>query len=319
MKKILIATIIIFSLIFLVSCRSEEKVYDQEDTLIVNVENKDVKIMQLTDVHLTYGFDYLDKKTYRLIDKLVKHENPDVIVVTGDIMMSVFAVRLLKQFIKKMDSYNIPWTVSFGNHEMEYHKMSTIVDVLLNAKTNNLYFSTGPKLSSDNKHGFSNFKLRLMYENEEVLNLYILDSKGNRKDNVEGENQYDYFSLEQVNWYTNSVASDLAKSVVYMHMPLVQVELYNGSELNEKMWPQGLDTGFYEAMVLSNKSLGAFFGHDHLNSFSFTTVDNIILGYGTTTGYNAYGTNAKGAKIVNYNYSTQSITTYNITDKELEK
>ena len=55
--------------------------------------------------------------------------------------------------------------------------MERIVDILMNAKTNYLYFHYGPKLSDDNSHGYSNFKIRIYKNNNPFLNLYMLDSK----------------------------------------------------------------------------------------------------------------------------------------------
>ncbi len=50
------------------------------------------------------------------------------------------------------------------------------------------------------------------------------------------------------------------------------------------------------------KSLGVFVGHDHNNEFSFYK-ENILLAYGRSSGYNAYGTYEKGARIIIYDGS----------------
>ena len=176
--------------------------------------------MQLTDVHLTYGFDHLDRKTFKLIDALIKSEEPDIIIVTGDLFMTLFAKSVFKKFIKFIDSYDIPWSITFGNHEMEFHSMESIVTILLNEKTNNLYFTLNSKLEPGSKHGYSNFKLEIYKELEEdkdpkvdkpkkVLNIYLLDSKQNRLDGIkDSRNPYDNISKEQVDWYSEHVKKD---------------------------------------------------------------------------------------------------------------
>src|SRR5690554_2699459 len=120
MKRIILFSLIIVFLGFLTSCNSNITLidnYNDESIEIFNINKDEVKIMQLTDIHLTYGFDYLDKKTYKLINNLITNENPDVIVITGDLFMSIIAPRLLKDFIKFIEKYKIPWTLTFGNHE----------------------------------------------------------------------------------------------------------------------------------------------------------------------------------------------------------
>lgn len=125
MKKIILFIFIVTFSLVLISCNKEIKIieYDNDTFGYIDVKKDNVKILQLTDLHLTYGFDYLDRKTYKLIDSLIMYEKPDIIVVTGDIFMSIIGERVLKHFIKTMDKYNVPWTFIFGNHEADYHKI----------------------------------------------------------------------------------------------------------------------------------------------------------------------------------------------------
>lgn len=323
MKKTFIFILILF-LGFLTSCSKGfefEDNYDEEEFGYINIEKDSIKIMQLTDMHLAYGFDYLDRKTYKLIDALIIKEEPDLIVVTGDVFMSISGKRLFKKFIKFMDSYEIPWTFTFGNHEDEYHNKEIFVEMLMEAKTEYLYFHYGPILSSDKTHGYSNFKLKIMNNENPVMNLYLLDTKADRTDGVEDSRYpYDYLTLEQVAWFKENLENDLVASLAFMHIPLKQYENYDGEEQNETIWSQGEDTGFFQAILdNSKKTLGIFVGHDHLNSFTFYYED-ILLGYGLSSGYNAYGTSAKGARIIKINYFggyNYDLDTYLVYDYEV--
>ena len=64
MKRIIILLLIIVLFFSLTACNHNIILiddYDDESIDIININKNEVKIMQLTDVHLTYGNDYLDK------------------------------------------------------------------------------------------------------------------------------------------------------------------------------------------------------------------------------------------------------------------
>lgn len=315
---------LIFTLVSCTQNKNKSNLH-QENGLIINVNKDEFKIMQLTDVHLTYGFDYLDRKTFKLINGLITKEEPDIIIVTGDLFMTLYAKSVFKKFIKFIDSYDIPWSITFGNHELEFHKMTTILNVLLNAKTKNLYFNNTDLLEVNDTNGYANFKLEIFNEQKHLMNLYLLDTKANRKDGInDKDNPYDNLSSAQVGWYSDLVMEDKVKSLVFMHTPLRQYLKYEGDERGEKTWPQALDTGFYDAMTNpelgNNKTLGVFVGHDHLNSFAFKLKEKEpLLAYGLTSGYNAYGNHDKGARFITYNFNSEIMDTYLVTDKELNK
>lgn len=320
MKKTIIFLTLILLSISLISCSEKSIIEPYDDTTFgyIDINKDDIKILQLTDLHLTYGFDYLDKKTYKLIDKLIKYESPDVIVITGDVTMTIIAKNVIKQFIIHMDKYNIPWTFLFGNHEADYHNIESIVKVIYKIKTKNLYFHPGPILSNNNTHGASNFKLKITNGNKPILNLYLLDSKANRIDGVVDEDfPYDYLSIEQVKWYKEEVETDLVDSLLFVHIPLMQYLEYDG-QIGEKIWPQGKDTGLFNEIITNNKTLGVFVGHDHLNDFEFI-YEGILLAYGRNTGYNAYGTDNKGARVITYNFNSKALNTYIVLDSEVMK
>lgn len=308
MRKFIMILIVLLLLV-LSSCSVNynlEDNYNEDSIETLNFNKNGLKIMQLTDLHFTYGFDYLDRKTYQLLDNMFKTEKPDLIIITGDLFMSILAPKILKDFIFFIEKYQIPWSITFGNHEREYHHITKIVKILMEANTNYLLFHYGPKLSNDNTHGYSNFKIKINLDNEPFFNIYMLDSKDNRKDGIKDKRfPYDYLSLEQVTWFKEELASDTVKSVAFMHMPIRQFLEYDGNEKRETIWPQAVDTGFFEAILENNKkTLGVFVGHDHNNEFSFL-YEGILLAYGRSSGYNAYGTYEKGARIIKINKEYQ--------------
>ena len=55
---------------------------------------------------------------------------------------------------------------------------------------------------------------------------------------------------------------------------------------------------------------------NHLNNIEFY-YEGILLAYGNTTGYNAYGLNPRGARTIIYNYNTKELNTYLVLDSEV--
>ncbi len=50
---------------------------------------------------------------------MIKRENPDLIIVTGDQVLTKWNDIATQQFADFMDSFKIPWAPVFGNHDME--------------------------------------------------------------------------------------------------------------------------------------------------------------------------------------------------------
>ncbi|MFA6801459.1 MAG: metallophosphoesterase [Acholeplasmataceae bacterium] len=312
MKKIWILIATIFLSISLVACKEENVTYTDDEPMTIASLDDEIKILQITDLHLTYGIDYSDQKTFSLIKALNASDDFDLIVISGDMFMSPSAASLMKMLIKNMESLETPWTFVFGNHDNDFNSYSKMLSEI--EDTEYLYFKIGPEIEDG---GYGNFKINFTYNNEIIYHAYFLDSKAECDDYTEEEGEYGYLSTGQVQWYENLVSQDLKDSVVYMHIPLRQMMnpvTYDGNFLEVKVFAQGVDTGFFDAMVLYDKSKAAFFGHDHLNDFTMT-MNGIMLGYGRVTGYNAYGYLERGGRVVSI--INENLTTYLVTESEV--
>jgi predicted MPP superfamily phosphohydrolase len=302
MKRLGIITILILLTFLLVACRSngiKSSDYSNDDPFVVHLDQPELKILQITDLHMLFGFDYQDRRTFRLIQNLIEADVYDLIVITGDLTMSSFAPSLIFYLIEFMETLKTPWTFIFGNHETDFNTYQSIINKIPN-DTEYLYFKTGPKLEDG---GVGNFKITFMYQLEPFYHLYFLDSKGERTHYTKEEGKYDYLSIAQVDWYHTKVALDTRPSLAFMHTPLRQMmdpESYTGIFREKKVYAQGKDTGFFDAMIAIGKTEAVFFGHDHLNDF-YTIVDGIMLAYGRVTGFNAYGDLERGGRVIRIN------------------
>ena len=84
----------------------------------IKTDKEDFRILQLTDIHLggtilSYG---RDKKALMACEKLIRHTQPDLVVVTGDLtypmrgpVFSYDNKRLVRTFAAFMRHLSVPW------------------------------------------------------------------------------------------------------------------------------------------------------------------------------------------------------------------
>lgn len=306
----------------LTACQSSSVIeYSDDEPLTLALAQDSIRIMQVTDLHLTYGFDANDQRTYSLIEKLAEATDPDIIVVTGDLTMSPLAPSLYRQMTRRIDTIGIPWTFTFGNHDSDFNDYKKNLDAITAAEPTNLLFKIGPEITDG---GYGNFVIDAKFGNTTIHRLYMMDSKAENG----GLNDYDWLSEAQVAWYGQKAEQDAIDgiySTVYMHIPLIEYEEYVYYELldgqmgEDKVYSQGQNTGFFAEMVAHGVSMGVFAGHDHLSNFSFMKA-GVMLAYGQTSGYNGYGQIARGARIIEIvpgGSPSGVLTSYLITDAEV--
>lgn len=294
MKRLLALFLLLFSIAAVTACTPPLSLGEGDDPFVVELASDTLTILQLTDLHLTYGIDAGDRKTFETITRLVASQPFDLVVLSGDLTLSTIGPRLFARLVRHMESLKTPWTFVFGNHETDFHEHADYLNRI--GETEYLLFQPGPALDQG---GVGNFQIRFERDGVPFYVAYFLDSHAEREEYTEEEGEYDYLKASQIEWYQNHVASDSVDSVVYMHIPLRQMidpEVYDGTFLEDKVYAQGVDTGFFAAMLAGGRSKAAFFGHDHLNDFTMI-VDGILLGYGRITGHNAYGDLVRGGRV----------------------
>ena len=310
-------TLIVFAA-GLSSCRNEQQVaFTDNEPLVIELDGKGLTILQLTDLHLTYGIDYNDRRTYKAVETLVESADFDLVVFTGDIVMSPFAVPLFARLVSVMDKTGVPWTFVLGNHDTDYHDPFRLVSVAQRA--DNLFFKAGPQLEDG---GVGNFKITFTLEDVPFYHAYFFDTKSEREPYTEEEGKYDHLSEAQVAWYENFVSEDTVPSIAFMHTPLRQFLLietldddaYEG-RFGEPVHPQGVDTGFFDVALAIGMTRGVFVGHDHENDFAFEH-EGMLLAYGRLSGYNGYGSPAIGGRVIHID-ENGVLSTWVITEDEV--
>lgn len=276
------------------------------------------KILQLTDIHWSLSSNIDIESAF--LSKVISEASPDLIICTGDSFMDASAstVDTLYNF---MDSKNIPWTVTFGNHDTQGLYSPSYVATRMLSTRNGVF----TYLSDDDIYGDSNYILNLVKQGEVKWQLYCLDSNSYINNGITDYN-YDYIHQDQISWYENAItdtnkgSSQIVPSLAFFHIPLPefgeawaslpvsdQIGLYNGStgvktqvikegkqaatyifgEMNEESCPSKVNNGFFDSAKKMKSTKGIFVGHDHINAFA-VEYDGITLSYGLKSGDGCY-------------------------------
>jgi hypothetical protein len=273
-----------------------------------------------TDFHLRRGPFANRDKVYDLLKKAFVETDPDLTVITGDLLFSFAGKTMLEEFASFMEENNRYWAYSFGNHDGEYTYSRAELASILNAYPHAL-FSRG----EDWVLGESNYTISLTDKGEPVQTLVFLDSHDERiYENGAGP---DYIYPSQIAWY-RWVSEGLGPVPLYtfFHIPLPEYKLLwdSGKAMGIKKdaivntpWE---NSGLFQAMVDDGDTVATFCGHDHLNDFS-GLWEGITLVTGRSASYGSYGARdfPKGVKTITLyrDQSPFSMKTYTVEDWDL--
>ena len=156
-------------------------------------ENGEFKILQFTDLHWTPSSGKTSKTT-ETMRSVIQKEKPDFIVLTGDLVTDEPAKKGWLDMTKVLVESQIPWTVTFGNHDEEHNMPKEKIYLLLRK----LPYFVGEK---GNVSGVLNFDLPIYnHQGNKVGSvLYFLDSHDYTYNPVLGK--YDWIKLDQIDWY----------------------------------------------------------------------------------------------------------------------
>ena len=258
-------------------------------------ENKEFKILQLTDIHYVDGSPS-DIETVKLMGKLIQWEMPDLIVITGDTVYGEGNLLVVADALEPVISSGIPWTFVFGNHDDE--------EIGNKAELFERMIKLPNCLAYDDKtagYGIGNHVVDIVNSKNEIAwRLMLLDSGTYLK--TDGNVEYDYIHESQINWYKEA-CKNVTSALAFFHIPLQEYEdAYKNDpvgEKNEDICYSSVNTGFADCMAGDGVTRGVFVGHDHINDY-VGRYKGLLLGYGRASGYNTYSTEGykHGARII---------------------
>ncbi|MCQ2796720.1 MAG: metallophosphoesterase [Bacilli bacterium] len=255
----------------------------------VMMQDEEFKVLNFADIQLHDGNDLT--LTKHIIDTLVEQEEPDMIVILGDILndhKDYDAKESSKTILEYIDSKNIPWAPLFGNHDnVEYHpswtKKTVGVDYLMEifSQCNNCLFKEGPS----NVQGKSNYVVNVGDKNGNLVETFvILDSKTNGlvDSNVT-------FYNDAITYANKLYGSGTVPSVVFDHIPIQEYkdayDISLSKECHDVVGFLGQDPLVCGDHALFNKmkELGSsktmICGHDHEDGY-YNTYNGITLAHG---------------------------------------
>lgn len=293
---------------------------------IINKDpSKDFILLNLSDPQL--GSDeWADGHSNRAIleytvDTLIKRLHPDLITVSGDLAWAghYTAYRMLGEML---DSYGIPWTVAWGNHDNQRgpEMISTVLEHYFTLP-NFVYEEGDPQL------GNGNFVIGIKEGNRPVEGIIMMDTHDRMPyTNANGEVSSEWAKLipRQVEWYKEQIRElktmGCCDTTLITHIPIYAYRMaakaafatgikyreislrdsYNGIGWNDGykssfgvLWDGDqiasypADEGAFDAIKELGSTKHVLAGHDHTNNFVIK-YDGITLAYSLTTGPGCY-------------------------------
>ncbi len=288
----------------------------QSTELQFNANHK-FKIVQFTDVHYIHN-DPRSNISVERINEVLDSERPDLVVFTGDIIFGKPAEEGLRTILQLVSDRQIPFTVTFGNHDDEQGLSREKLFNIIKTIPYNLMNHT------EGTSGMGNHLLTIKSSQGDstAFILYCFDSHS--YSSIEGIGGYDFIKSNQIAWYQtqSSLFTKTNKgvpipSLAFFHIPLPE---YNQAANNESAILYGirkekacapeLNSGLFAAMKQQNDVLGVFTGHDHDNDY-VVYWKGILLGYGRYTGGNTvYNHLTNGARVIEIDENTRSFDTW---------
>jgi len=304
-----------------------------EDGYYTFTTDDDLKVVQLTDVHIGSGIlsGSKDNMALQAVARMVTAEQPDLVLVSGDIAYpflfqsgSINNKRPLVTFATLMEHLGVYWAPVFGNHDTEIYSLysrASMGELLESKEYPHCLFQCGPA----DVDGCGNYVIN--YKNTDgtiVQSIFGFDSHSYTDNDYFGALwKYDCVHKNQVEWYEDTLAAltaenngEVPKSIAYFHIPPAEMkEAYdafvaNGYEDTDDVqyitgkagehktvvYGSTVNDGLVDAFLASGSTQAVFFGHDHLNNFTMM-YKGLQLSYAYSIDYLAYvGINKYGSQ-----------------------
>ena len=266
-------------------------------TIRFDVDGK-LKILHITDTHLKLNHNF--DPTIWMVERACEKENPDIVILTGDIVLNCDNTEDTKKMINALmnifDSRNIPVAVTFGNHDSEQGAMSREeLMAYYNTFSCSVSVDDGEALTGC---GTYNIPVLSSEDDSVKFNLWVFDSG-----DYDEEGRYSCVKADQIEWYkstsdklTADNGGERVNSLVFQHIIVGEIydvlqksdkwksyaykHLYNEDEyylfdsvrvnygtIRETPCPGYANEGQFDAMVQQGDVLAMFTGHDHTNAF----------------------------------------------------
>ncbi len=274
-------------------------------------EDGKFKIVQFTDTHIGKGGKTTEyrgiqaDKTFDRISRVIRHEGPDFVVFTGDIVTAGDAVGCWNRLMDTISVLQVPFCVVYGNHDPEAEISREDMSKCIASAPYSLNLL-------DKSRSLADVQLEVLSSKGDRPSLYLYCMDSHDYSTIEYVDGYGWFTPEQVEWLRNSCLATTERnggkvvpSLAFFHicLPEYVTAWDNGKNTRkgrsaENECPAALNTGMYAAMVQTGSVMGTFVGHDHDNDY-VVAENGIALGYGRYSGDDSTYNNLRpGARII---------------------
>ena len=154
--------------------KTEDEVFIGKTDKNGNIDNSDFKIMTATDLHLGSPGAELNNKTIDRLVRQIRDEKPDLVIITGDCILSDCQHIDSVQFSYMMEKLGVYWAYCFGNHETREEKGFYKYQLLRGLQ---YYPHCLSLFGKEELFGFGNTAIHIMNsDNTYYKSLYLLDS-----------------------------------------------------------------------------------------------------------------------------------------------
>lgn len=248
------------------------------------------KIVQFTDLHYIHGNPHALRALARMRE-VVKAEQPDLVVVTGDMIFGQPAEQSMRDVAQCLDSLGVPFCTTFGNHDEEFGLSHDELYRLLHTRHN-----VEPEHETGTEYDYV-LRIKGSRDDSTRAAIYCLDSHNKSQSRLVGG--YAWLTRSQIAWYraesqrlTGENGGRPLPSLAFFHIPLPEFETAFckpdtwtiGARMEEVCCPR-LNSGMFDAMKKGGDVMGIFCGHDHNNDYA-VMWKGILLAYGRYTGGN---------------------------------
>ncbi|MBQ9117822.1 MAG: metallophosphoesterase [Clostridia bacterium] len=256
-------------------------------------EGRDAKILQLTDIQIIDSTQqryvgrlgesatkfwhprFLYENAFKYMREAVEKADPDLIVLSGDNTYGQFDDNgtMVKALIKEMDSYEIPWTLTWGNHDQESYLGTDWIISQYQASEYCRFSSNDGGIT-----GSGNFTVGIVQNDTVKTAVFCVDSNGK---SAVAETHPDYgcaqdkvlfttegIQADQITWISNELSAFKTaygeiESIGFTHHPLYGQKL--GLVENHGYAPDGKYWLSYGG-VANNYEYAASVGEGNLDS-----------------------------------------------------
>lgn len=319
MKKKICA--LILSAVLLISAFAMPAAAADEEKKLTFGEDGKFRILQINDFQ---DRGETNETSLEFLNAVLDKYEPDLVVLVGD-QLSVNSTaeeikKALYNQLMPMQERGIPFIFTFGNHDLDHVN-------IMSAQQQGEYYRSFSYCYANTDGADAGTYNTVIYSNdgtEPLLNIYMMDTG-----HWVGDGMNCGITEEQLEWYkqtSNSLKTlnggEVVPSLVFQHIPVKEIhkllkEVPAGTpgalkaKYEDKYYVldenadwigdrnvmretpasehPSITTGQYEAWVEQGDIIGAYFGHDHVNTFVGRTEDGIVLGYNGGFGFATYG------------------------------